>query len=118
MSQPNFRRKLLLFVVAFALANIALASIINFHQNRIFGMELAKIDKYFIKKDDSYHNTSVYSKILKNYKNSFDFSATNNHTNISDYCYSDFSLVFPFVIEGFNSEITPSIAPIRGSPLC
>jgi hypothetical protein len=50
----NYRKKALVFILSFALANIALYSIINFHQYRIFGNNLQQHDQNFTKKEEKY----------------------------------------------------------------
>jgi hypothetical protein len=58
------KRKILIFILSFAIGNIALYSIINFHQYRITGVQLAKFDDYFIKKEEKYFDLLSYSTDL------------------------------------------------------
>jgi hypothetical protein len=114
----SFRKKAILLVLSFALANVALYSIINFHQNRIFGKELITVEKYFIKKDEQY---SLQKASLQQQKTQFHFggygitSIENIHTDVR--FTTPFTLLLPFVDDKILSGISSSIIPIRGSPI-
>ena len=106
----------MLFVLAFALANIALYSIVNFHQNRIFGKELSKIDEFFIKKDEKQFNTTtLYSNLNKS---KFDIDFPDALSNIClESCIKGLSLINPRIFNKINNELVLLLTPIRGPPI-
>lgn len=112
----TFKRKVIILFVSFALGNVALHAIINFHFYRIFGKELAKIDNHFIKKDESY--IIVKSFDLKNIGKTFDFMPSH---------YGNFGIKLisqqGFTIIAQLQQPTPvynrdfvRVSPTRGSP--
>jgi len=112
----DIRRKVLLFILSFAFANVALYSIVNFHQNRIFNIELIHFDKYFIKSKNKYLKVLVAHKLIKYHIGSSDIEINTNYSK-EIVCISQFSNYYPFIDEDILSGISVSIAPIRGSPI-
>lgn len=112
----SLKRKFFVLVLSFALANIALYSIVNFHQYRIFGKELSKIDKYFTKKDDKKYLKILVKKI--NHLDDgghFDFSCDLSNYDFT-YCFPDKLLIYSPNLKGNFPQLINNILPIRGSP--
>ncbi len=109
------KRKIVILLVSFALANIALHAIINFHFYRIYNQELVKIEKNFIKKDDSdIHITPI--DIDKSYQDSFlshgviFSSSTICTTKYGDLVYRPHPIASQ-ILDRFSTN-----SPSRGSP--
>ncbi len=103
-------------MLSFALANIAFYSIINFHMYRIFGKELAKYDKTFIKKDDSFTKAANFNEVGKQYLPHFNSFAVIDNSD-SKIHLTRVSTFYPLLFESTHFQISSSILPIRGSPL-
>lgn len=113
----SFKKKVVIFLVSFALANIALHAIINFHFYRIFEKELVKIDNNFIKKDDSYLIIKPFD--TNSFIHGLDFSfATLEYNGVI--CTSKFgSIIFDYTPINTNPYCNyfSDISPSRGSPI-
>ncbi|MBN2746920.1 MAG: hypothetical protein JXR34_09350 [Bacteroidales bacterium] len=109
------KRKIVILLVSFALANIALHAIINFHFYRIFNQELVKIEKNFIKKDDAEIHISPVDAD-KSFQNTFlSHGVILSSSTICTTKYGDL-VVRPHPIASQILQRFSTNSPSRGSP--
>ena len=114
--RKGFKYKLIAVSLFMAMTNIALFSIINFHQYRIFEKQLLKFDEYFIKKDENYYKTFEIAKNNRILPSVLDYATIDSYTNDIVYCFTINLIHLPFTYENANNQLHLSTQPTRGSP--
>jgi hypothetical protein len=110
------KMRFFIFLVAFALANIALHAIINFHFYRIFGQELVKIEKNFIKKDEGDFSLKPFDNKQADYDKDTGSFATKVQESQCQNHFESWKQEFsanPFYLKLIE---LPQLNPTRGSP--
>lgn len=110
------KNRFFILLVAFALANIALHAIINFHFYRIFEKELVEIDKHFIKKDDAdfdfataYESDSLFQIETYSMAVLLDQCCT---SQVSYFLFQNLTSFYKTICGERSNQI-----PVRGSPI-
>ena len=104
-------------ILSFSMANIALFSIVNFHQSRIFDKELIKFDDYLVKKEESYSfiiDNNIDNKFTPdNFINSINGIINSKKV----FCFTRSLITLPVIRENFGSEFYFIQSPLRGPPV-